>query len=168
MSLYANSSPREDALLNQLSQAMSDVNAHLQKATDLSRAGNSAAFAEELDQANGVLRKARVLADQLFTAQQDRMKEGMKILLQTHDYAEAWNSSVAIIRKEEMAAFASAQAEHDRVEAQFKLNHNDSAMLDRMQAADDRLRKAQVEAMERATKQLRAAANHLLDLSTGR
>jgi hypothetical protein len=162
MRAFAYPSPAEKARAARLQSISQDAHNQLQMAIDADRRGDHQAAREAIQRTKDAIAEALPLMHELDAVEQDRMKAGMKVLLQDPVYAAAWNASVARIRQEEKAEFARADAQRQKMMDQIAQGHMDQAAAQKSQALSDQLREAQVEAMQQATRKLKAEAQRLL------
>jgi hypothetical protein len=131
------------------------------------RRGDEKATKQAWDHIQSLAEKAKQLRSGLVGMEHERLNPAMKVLLQKPEYAAAWKEAFARIRNEEVAAFAKgyASVEPERqklMEQLVKGGLDEKAARLEAQKLSDRLRFAEVEAMEHAEQQLRAEAERLI------
>jgi hypothetical protein len=169
---FAHRSRTEQDLSEQIQSRWHRADELLRKAFEASQAGDKPAAKRAANRAVALTKEAATLKARLDAVQDQRLKAGMKVLLAQPRFAAAWKEAVARIRKREVAAFATANAEEKlaraKVTDQLQRGPADANAAREAAEISDRLRAAQVEAMRQATEELRQAALSLLEAaSTG-
>jgi len=165
-SAFAYASPEERQLSEEVDQVLQTADSLVSKAAEAIASGDLAR-AERLNQAlSDALPTIQKAVDRDVQMREERLRQGMTILLQDPAYAASWKNVVAQVHTQEMAEFARQNAglapEQQRIIAVLSKSGGSPEVNRQQQELDDKLRAAQVLTLRRSTKELDASAQDLL------
>ena len=165
-SAFAYASPEERQLGEEVDRVLQTADSLVDMAAQAIARGD-VARAEQLNKAlSDALPTIQKAVDRDVQMREERLRQGMTILLQDPAYAASWKSVVAQVHMQEMAEFARQNAElapeQQRIIAVLRKSGGSPEVNKQQQELDDKLREAQVLTLRRSTKELDASAQDLL------
>lgn len=159
---YAQPSSYEVAEKKQREIAMVHQSNYLDDALASLRAGNITDTLVYVDKSNAAWKEWRRLNEEVQSLQDERLKRGMKELVQDSSYAAKWQVALDNARAREMKEFAAQNAEHEALMRQLSQWPAGPATSEQKHALAEHLRLEQSNTLWTSVRELEAEQTRLL------